>query len=120
MGVWRMIALGLLFVVGLVGVFAGVFSLAMFWQPHLFAQTVAPSPAPPSCENELARAQDQMVQLRKAKAQAEFQAAAVEEVALGFQKEVKTLQAKIAVIEKAAASPATSTAPAAAKTEPKP
>ena len=84
------------------------------------AQTspIAPG-APPPCDAELLKTQDQVVQLRKGKAQAEYQAAAVEEIALNFQKEVKALQAKVATLEKAAALPASPATSAVPKIEPK-
>src|SRR3990167_2530300 len=105
------------YVVGVVlgGAFILVLSMALG-----LAQTspIAPGAAPP-CDAELLKTQDQVVQLRKGKAQAEYQAAAVEEIALNFQKEVKTLQAKVATLEKAAALPASPATSAVPKIEPK-
>ena len=106
------------YVVGVV--FGGAFMLVLVAGPSIIAQTspIAPGAAP-SCGAELLKTQDQVVQLRKGKAQAEYQAAAVEEIALNFQKEVKTLQAKVATLEKAAALPASPATSAVPKIEPK-
>ena len=63
-----------------------------------FAQT-APPPAP-TCEAQLEQAQAQNIQLRKRLAQAEFQAAAVEEQALALQKQLGTEKTKGAAAQK--------------------
>lgn len=52
------------------------------------AQSSVPNPPAPTCEAQLEAAQAQAIQLRKEKAQAEFQGAAVEEFARACKKQL--------------------------------
>lgn len=61
---------------------------------YAFAQTVPQQQLPKSCEERLEEAQSQIFELRKAAAQAEFRSAAIEQAAVGIQKQLAIEQAK--------------------------